>query len=109
MRGNKNTDGRVCMSLFLSVCKWEVAFDCLSIIIITKKKMKEHQPCLPCISFFFFSEEKMRGYKNTPKTVFFFVVSLQRLFCFLTQKGKQNLRRCLSAPVLFPKTTGWKN
>lgn len=38
MRGNKNTDGRVCMSLFLSVCKWEVAFDCLSIIIITKKK-----------------------------------------------------------------------
>lgn len=102
MRGNKNTDGRVCMSLFLSVCKWEVAFDCLSIIIITKKKMKEHQPCLPCISFFFFSEEKMRGYKNTPKNCLFFCGFTTETFLFSDSEGQTEPPKVLKRAGAFP-------
>ena len=109
MRRNKNTDGHVCMSLFLSV-QMESCF-CLPFHHHQKKKKERTPTVLALYLFFFFLRGKNESYKNAPKQrLFFFVVSLQGLFfCFLIQKVKQNLRRCLSAPVLFPETTGWKN
>ena len=83
MRRNKNTDGHVCMSLFLSV-QMESCF-CLPFHHHQKKK-KERTPtvlALYLFFIFFFSEEKMRVTKTPRNSVFFFLWFHYRDFFFV--------------------------
>lgn len=69
-----------CLSFCL--CKWKVAFACLSIII--KKKKKERTPTvLALYLFFFFLRGKNESYKNAPKQRLFFLWFHYRDFFFV--------------------------